>query len=165
MLTYYWISADLRASGAEQKWIHTGTTRYTPEIAAEELSKHTFTYHVEIINGRQRPIVIHGRQWTFLDANGVARSETAAGLGGAKGLGRLRLQPGQALTYYGSFELPTTRGIAAARYSVALDEEDPERATYEVLLAPMGVAADGRPVPPIEHKAFLSELASNSLLP
>lgn len=88
----------------------------------------------------------------------MARHESGAGLGGVKGLGRLRLQPGQALTYDGVFEIPTTTGIAAARFSVALDEADPDQVTYEVLLAPMGIAADGRPVPPIEHNAFLSDL-------
>lgn len=134
------------------------TSEYAPERSEAELSRHAFTYHVEVINGRQRPIVIHGRQWTFLDANGVARTESGAGVGGVKGLGRLRLQPGQALNYQGAFELPTTTGIAAARFMVALDEDDPDRATYEVLLAPMGVSADGRPVPPIEHNAFLSDL-------
>jgi len=138
-------------------------SEYRPEESEEELSQHAFTYHVEIINGRQRPIVLHGRQWTFLDGNGVARHESGAGLGGVKGLGRLRLQPGQALSYQGGFELPTGTGIAAARFMVALDEADPDRATYEVLLAPMGVSADGRPVPPIEHNSFLSDLANHRL--
>ena len=98
----------------------------------------------------------------MLDANGVARSESGAGLGGLKSLGRLRLQPGQALRYEGHIELPTAVGIVAARYSVDLDEADPDRVTYEVLLAPMGVSADGRAVPHIEHKAFLSDLVNGA---
>lgn len=51
------------------------TVEYTPAPDADELSKHAFTYHVEIINGRELPIVLHGRQWTFLDASGEGHSK------------------------------------------------------------------------------------------
>ena len=104
----------------------------------------------QVHNGREKPIAIHWREWSFLDARGVLHTESGVGLGGLKEVGKVRLQPGQALQYQGTFELPTRTGIAAGRYAVALDEDDPDRTTYDIVIAPMGVSTDGRPVPPIE---------------
>ena len=88
---------------------------------------------------------------TPVDARGVLHPESGAGLGGLEAVGKVRLLPGQALQYQGSFTLPTTTGVAAGRFVVVLDEDDPDRAMYDVIVAPMGVSVDGRPVPPIEH--------------
>ena len=88
---------------------------------------------------------------TPVDARGVLHPESGAGLGGLEAVGKVRLIPGQALQYQGSFTLPTTTGVAAGRFVVVLDEDDPDRAMYDVIVAPMGVSVDGRPVPPIEH--------------
>ena len=82
------------------------------------------------------------------------------GLGGVEATGKVRLEPQQGLKYRGMFELPTETGIAAARYVVTLEDEDEEdEATYDVLLAPMGVTADGRPVPHIAQNAFAAAAA------
>ncbi|EOD06118.1 hypothetical protein EMIHUDRAFT_106963 [Emiliania huxleyi CCMP1516] len=136
------------------------TVEYVPSRSDADLLRHAFQYDVHIHNGRAAPVVIHGREWTVLDARGVARTESGAGLGGVEATGKVRLEPQQGLKYRGMFELPTETGIAAARYVVTLEDEDEEdEATYDVLLAPMGVTADGRPVPHIAQNAFAAAAA------
>ena len=99
---------------------------------------------IQVHNGRSKPIVVHAREWTILDARGVTHSEHGAGLGGLKDTGKVRLKPGQALGYQGTFQLPTSTAIIVGRYFVALDEQDVDRTTYEVVVAPMGASTRRR---------------------
>lgn len=132
---------------------------HAPGLSDSDLFTYAFVYDVQVHNGRGRPLVVHGREWTFLDARGVTRTESGVGLGGVKGVGKVRLEPGQALRYQGTFTLPTPTGIAAGRLVVTLDESDVDRTTFDVLIAPAGCSVDGTPVPPIEHSSFLAAVA------
>ena len=94
-------------------------------------------------------------------AHDMAVSKTSpysygAGLGGLKDTGKVRLKPGQALGYQGTFQLPTSTAIIVGRYFVALDEQDVDRTTYEVVVAPMGASTSGRAVARIQPAEFLA---------
>jgi len=131
------------------------TIVYLPQLSDADLSRHTFMYDVQLQNARDAPVVVHGREWTFLDARGVPHVESDVGLGGTQSTGKIRIPQGRGTRHQGTFELPTVTGIAAGRFVVTLDEGDPDHTTYEVTVAPMGVSIDGRAVPPIEPAGFL----------
>jgi len=128
------------------------TVAYAAARSEPELRRFAFLYDVQMHNGRDAPLAVLGREWGFLDARGVLHPESGPGLGGLRQLGKVRLLPGQALQYQGAFTLPTPTGVAAGRFVVVLDEDEPDRAQYDVVVAPMGVSVDGRPVPPIEQQ-------------
>ena len=132
------------------------TVAFVPALSEPALYDYAFEYDVQIQNARPLPVVVHAHEWTVLDARGVTHSESGVGLGGAKSTGKVRIPPGRGTRHQGTFRLPTTTGIAAARFLVTLDEADPDGVTYELVVAPMGVSVDGRPVPPIEPAGFLT---------
>jgi len=137
------------------------TASHVPTLSDADLFRYVYMYDLQIQNARDHAIVVHGHEWNFLDARGVLHTENGIGLGGTDRTGKVKIPAGRGTRHRGTFELPTSTGIASARFVVTFDG-DGDYSTVEILVAPFGVSVNNEPVRPIERATFLTEIPESN---
>jgi len=135
----------------------------------KEVGMYAFEVDVQVNNARSVPVLIVGHRWEIIDANGQRLRSESHGIGVQDGrqLTAIKMPAGSAMRI--RCEMPqlytssaVISGMILARPVDPFDPEEyklenPDDEPVELLVAPLGASADGRPVPEYKPLGFLAD--------
>lgn len=94
--------------------------------------EYRFTYRLRVINRRQDPIKVLGREWEFLDGGGQCCARILLDRNAVVGQ-QPRIPPGDCFEYYSGTILNTPEGLMKGRLLVELPATEPEQGSVEIV--------------------------------